>query len=356
MDTRWELDEIMSFVDIFDVRTPAEFAQDHIPRAINLPVLSDEQRVVAGTMHKQVSVFDARKYAAPIIATVIAQYVAREFAHKQKSWKPLIYCWRGGERSKAVEIILRRIGWNAIRLPGGYKNYRIAVIRSIEKYSDLCRFYVIAGKTGVGKTMLLHKLSAIGAQVLDLEKFSNHRGSVLGSLGDQPSQKMFESRICESLRGFDVARPVFVESESRKIGKLHVPDMLLQSMRDPVKFYRINTPIINRIAYIKKDYSQFIKNPKYLEESLGNIEKYLSKKKLEQLMKKFENNDIDGFVEDMLVDYYDRLYERSLASNFRHYSGRQQQLRLEEIDEEHVKKLAITLTRDIQISRQEQDG
>ena len=210
--------QLQEFDEIVDVRSPSEFALDHIPGARNYPVLDDAERVRVGTMYVQDSAFSAKKVGAALVARNIARHLETVFSDKPKTWRPLVYCWRGGQRSAAMTIVLRQTGWDARRLAGGYKAFRRQVVDDIDQLAKGVSFRVICGLTGSGKSALLRALAARGAQVLDLEQAAAHRGSVLGDLpGDpQPTQKMFDSRTWDMLRKFESTRPVYVEAESRK--------------------------------------------------------------------------------------------------------------------------------------------
>ncbi|NDH79247.1 MAG: tRNA 2-selenouridine(34) synthase MnmH, partial [Burkholderiaceae bacterium] len=217
---------------IIDARSPAEYALDHIPGAINCPVLNNEERATVGTLYKQESPFAAKKLGAALVAKNIANHLQEHFIHQPREWRPLVYCWRGGERSGAFAHILQRIGWKAQQLQGGYQGYRRQVIADLERWAPLAKFIVICGMTGSGKTRLLQALHG-QTQVLDLEDLAAHRGSVLGGLPNQaqPSQKMFESRLWNALRQFKFNQTIYVESESKKVGCLHIPDALMDQIR-----------------------------------------------------------------------------------------------------------------------------
>src|SRR5688572_19867023 len=204
------------FDTIIDTRSPAEYAEDHIPGAISAPVLDDAERAQVGTLYKQASPFDAKKAGVSLVAKNVSRHIEELFKAKDKTWRPLVYCWRGGKRSGAMAHILREIGWNAATLEGGYKAYRRWVVEELEKIPEKLDFRVIHGPTGSGKSRLLAALKRTGVQALDLEDLAAHRGSVLGNLPGrpQPSQKMFESLLLEELLALDPARPVFVEGES----------------------------------------------------------------------------------------------------------------------------------------------
>ncbi|HNI74847.1 MAG TPA: tRNA 2-selenouridine(34) synthase MnmH, partial [Accumulibacter sp.] len=211
------LDALMSFDEIIDVRSPSEFAEDHLPGSSNHPVLDDRQRVEVGTLYKQVSPFEARKIGAAYVAANIAAHLQRYFLDRPKNWHPLIVCWRGGQRSGAMTLIFRRIGWEAQQLDGGYKTYRRLVIEQLAELPGKLTFTVLCGATGSGKSRVLQAIASLGEQVLDLEGLACHKGSVLGALPGrpQPSQKQFESQLLSTLRGFDRQRTVYVEAESR---------------------------------------------------------------------------------------------------------------------------------------------
>ncbi len=250
--------QLSEFDDIVDVRSPAEFALDHIPGAINCPVLDDDERARVGTLYVQVSPFTARKVGAALVGRNIAHHIEASFAGKPKTWRPLIYCWRGGQRSAAMSHIMCQIGWDAKRLAGGYKTYRHAVVAGIEALAGKFDYRVICGLTGSGKTILLRHLERRGAQVLDLEQLAAHRGSLLGDLpGEpQPSQKMFESRLWQKLKSLDSKRPVFIESESRKVGNLTVPEPLIARMWQS-RCVWLETATEVRVALLLRDYHHF---------------------------------------------------------------------------------------------------
>jgi tRNA 2-selenouridine synthase len=187
--------DFKNFDTIIDARTPAEYALDRIPGAVSAPVLDDAQRAEVGTLYKQVSPFEAKKLGGALVARNVARHVEALFRGKDKSWRPLVYCWRGGKRSGAMAHILREIGWDAKTLEGGYRAYRRWVVDQLLSLPLEFDFVVVHGPTGSGKSRLLSALSRAGAQVLDLEALAAHRGSVLGGLPDepQPTQKWFES-------------------------------------------------------------------------------------------------------------------------------------------------------------------
>ena len=305
---------------VIDVRSPSEFAEDHIPGALNYPVLSNEERILVGTMYKQESPFEAKKIGAALIAKRIAHYIENDFIDKPKNWNPLIYCWRGGKRSGSMTHILRQIGWNAQILDGGYKSYRRQVVSQLNNLPKKFNYVVITGQTGSAKSRILEQLSVLGAQVLDLEAIAVHKGSVLGNIPNspQPSQKKFETQLVEALEGFDASKVVFVEAESRKIGALHVPDLLLEQMRSS-PCIKINATIDARVDYLIHDYAYFISEPSNLISTLDFLKELHSKEKLEHWKTLARESQWPLLVQELLEQHYDALYRRSQNSNYVNY-------------------------------------
>lgn len=311
--------ELDSFDTIIDARSEGEFALDHIPGAINCPVLNDEERIRVGTLYKQVGAFEAKKLGAPLVAHNIARHIDTLFADKPRDWKPLVYCWRGGNRSGAMAHILAKIGWPVVQLDGGYKAYRAYVSAALEQ-PPAVDFRVICGTTGSGKSRLLETLDAAGAQVLDLERLAAHRGSVLGHLPDepQPSQKMFESRIWNKLRHFDPAKPVFVESESKKVGNLRVPDAVMERMRaSPCIALTLSRP--NRVRLLMEDYQHFARNAEALNGQLEHLVQLHGRVKIDAWHAMARAGDMPALVDQLLVEHYDPAYLRSIDRNFVQY-------------------------------------
>ncbi|MEW5904992.1 MAG: tRNA 2-selenouridine(34) synthase MnmH [Pseudomonadota bacterium] len=311
------LTQLAEFDEIIDVRTPAEFADDHIPGAINCPVLSNEERITVGTLYKQVSPFEARKVGAALVAKNIAHHLETCFRDHPKSWKPLVYCWRGGQRSGAMTIILNQVGWAAHKLDGGYKSYRRDVLEKLETLPSQFDYRVIGGATGSGKSRLLHALAEEGAQVLDLEGLACHRGSVLGNLPQQgqPSPKGFESALVQALAALDPARPVYVESESNKIGRLTVPATLLQAMhRSPCIL--LDTAREARIALLLEDYRHFVSDPEQLIERLQILLPFQGAKRIAHWTALIRSGDFRTLVDELLALHYDPGYLRSLTKHY----------------------------------------
>ncbi|MCY7389263.1 MAG: tRNA 2-selenouridine(34) synthase MnmH [Burkholderiales bacterium] len=311
------LSQLTVFDAIIDVRSPGEFAIDHIPGAVNHPVLSDSERVQVGTIYKQVSAFAAKKVGAAIVARNIGAHIDTSFRDKPKSWKPLIYCWRGGARSGAMAHILRSIGWTCLQLEGGYKNWRGQVIRDLENLPAKFRYHVICGRTGSGKSRLLDALTENGAQVLDLERLAAHKGSVLGDLpGEpQPAQKFFETRIWAALSGFDPSRPVYVEAESKKVGNLRIPQPLVAEMWRGSCF-EVITPALLRATLLKEEYAHLIDNRELLFYKLDCLKALHPGSQIDTWKRLALDARWNEFVADMLANHYDPAYERSMFTNY----------------------------------------
>ncbi|MGL5002943.1 MAG: tRNA 2-selenouridine(34) synthase MnmH, partial [Casimicrobium sp.] len=255
--------------DIIDVRSPGEYAEDFIPGAKNHPVLDNDERAQVGTINKQQSPFEAKRFGAALVTKNIGDMIATHFANKPKDWSPLIYCWRGGKRSGVTTHILREIGFNAVQLDGGYKAFRGRVNEDLPLLSKKFRYVTICGCTGTGKTALLHALARAGSQTIDLEGIAKHRGSLLGDLPNepQPSQKRFDTLLWAQLAKLDPSKPVFVESESKKIGLVQMPDAMRETMAEGECVW-LDGPIAARVAHIRNDYAHFVNDPLALVEKL----------------------------------------------------------------------------------------
>jgi len=304
-----------------DVRSPSEYAHDHIPGAANHPVLDDDERARIGTLHNDESAFAAERAGASLVAKNIGAMLESAFADKPRDWRPLVYCWRGGKRSAALTHVLNEIGWKAVQLEGGYKTYRRAVIDALDALPGRFRYRVVCGVTGSGKSRLLQALAAEGAQVLDLEHLAQHRGSLLGDVpgSPQPSQKRFESLLRETLAGFDPDRPVYVESESRKVGEIRVPQNLIEAMwASPC--IRLDTPLAARVALLREDYAHFLARPDDLVAKLAHLTPLVGHETSERWREMAAAADFDALVADLLIGHYDPTYLRSIRRNYPRYA------------------------------------
>jgi tRNA 2-selenouridine synthase len=309
--------ELHAFDEVIDVRSPGEFAEDHVPGAVNLPVLNDAERERVGTLYKQVSSFEAKKLGAALVSRNIAQHLESWFADKPKAYRPLVYCWRGGSRSGSLTHILEKIGFAATQLEGGYKAYRRHVIAELERLPSRLDYRVVCGPTGSGKSRLLRILANEGAQVLDLEALAAHRGSLLGALPDQPQppQKSFESLIWSALARFDPARPVFVESESKKIGVLRVPGALIAAMRAS-PCIRLEVPLAARVRLLTEDYAHFLTDPETINRQLGFLTALRGHETIAAWHALIARQAWPELVAALLEQHYDPTYLRSLSNNY----------------------------------------
>lgn len=335
--------QLSDYDDIIDVRSPAEFTEDHIPGAISAPVLNNEERARIGTLYKQVSPFEAQRLGAALIARNIATHLETLFHERPREWKPLIYCWRGGQRSGAMAHIFAQVGWRVGQLQGGYKTYRRHVIETLETVPNNIRFRVVCGATGSGKSRLLQVLHSQGGQVLDLEQLAQHRGSLLGNipLQPQPSQKLFETRLWHVLRSFDTRQPVFAEAESRKIGLLSIPSALLEKIRLS-ECLVIEADISARVRLLMEDYAHYLKDANLLSQALSRLKELHGQKTLEHWDKLAQQGNWPMLVAELLAQHYDPAYQHSTGNNFPRLVNAQT-LHLSTLDETELLHIAQRL-------------
>ncbi|TNF63829.1 MAG: tRNA 2-selenouridine(34) synthase MnmH [Burkholderiales bacterium] len=314
------LQRLDSFDAVIDARSEDEYAHDHLPGAVNWPTLDNAERASIGTIYKQVNPFEAKKRGAAIAARNIAAHIERHTMDKPRDWKPLVYCWRGGNRSGALATILGAIGFQVTLVEGGYKACRQALVADLPVQVARLRMQVICGPTGSGKTRLLRHLENQGAQVLDLEGLACHRSSVLGHIPGvaQPSQKRFDTLIWNQLRHFDGARPVFVESESKKVGNLRVPDPLIDAMRSS-PCIDLRLPDQERVALLLEDYDFFVKDPDFFCRRLEALTELRGKAVVADWIRRVREGLIADVVMDLLRQHYDPTYAASIERNFRQF-------------------------------------
>jgi tRNA 2-selenouridine synthase len=337
--------QLDAFDEVIDVRSPGEFALDHVPGALNCPVLDDEERARVGTMYKQVSPFDAKQEGAALVSRNIARHIEERFRGRGRDWRPLVYCWRGGQRSASMAHVLREIGWHAATLEGGYRAYRREVVAQLDALPAGFRYRVLCGATGSGKSRLLGALTARGAQVLDLERLACHRGSLLGELpGEpQPSQKMFDSLVWKALKGFDAAKPVYVEAESKKIGQLQLPAGLLERMREG-ECVRLEAPDSERVRFLIAEYKHFLIEPAALNEKLKCLTPHYGHAVIGRWLAQADSGAWPELVADLLHTHYDPSYLRATTRNYLHYHSARQ-LSIERLDEAGFESAAAELSR-----------
>ncbi len=311
---------LSSFDTVIDVRSPAEFAEDHLPGAVNWPVLDDAQRHTVGTLYVQDGPLAARKVGAAMVARNVAAAVERGVQDRPRDWQPLVYCWRGGQRSGTMAWFLDQIGFRTVKLDGGYKGFRAVVRDDLQRWPERFDFHVLAGRTGSGKTRLLHALRDSGAQVLDLEALACHRGSVLGGWPGrpQPAQKAFDTALWQALRGFDAARPVYVESESRRIGRLQLPAALEARMHSHGHVLRIDMPDAARLALLLHDYRFFADDSERFCALLDALVPLRGHDTVQRWQALARDGDWPAVFGALMHEHYDPLYLRSID---RHYRG-----------------------------------
>ncbi len=305
------------FDAVIDARSPGEFAEDRLPGALNWPVLDDAQRAQVGTLYHQVSAFDARRVGAALVARNIAGLIDQHCMPLPRSWRPLVYCWRGGQRSGALATVLSQIGFSVQVLEGGYREFRRAVLRELQTLPAPLPWRVLLGRTGSAKTRLLGALAAAGHQVLDLEALAAHRGSLLGALPGQaqPSQKAFETRLWQALRSLDPARPVWTEGESRTIGRLRVPDSLVQCLRN-APCTELRLPLAARVDFLLHDYAHFVADTEAFCERLASLRELRGARTVQRWQVLARAGDNTTVVTELLQQHYDPGYNRSMQNHF----------------------------------------
>ncbi|MGR3714622.1 MAG: tRNA 2-selenouridine(34) synthase MnmH [Shimia sp.] len=298
------------FDEIIDVRSPAEYAEDHIPGAISLPPLSNAERARVGTIYVQEDPFKARKIGAALVSRNMAAHLEGPLSDRAGGWKPLVYCWRGGQRSGSVAIILKQIGWRADTVDGGYQSYRRMVSRALYDAAIPCPVVVIDGGTGTAKTRLLAHLAEQGAQVLDLEAMAEHRGSLFGPMGDsQPSQKAFESRLAMGMAKLTPNRPVYVEAESSKIGRLIIPPVLWQAMIAAPNL-RLTAPLAARTDHLMTAYPDMRADVDKLDAVLSQLTRYHGHEKITAWRALAGARDYAKLTTQLIETHYDPRYAR----------------------------------------------
>ncbi|MEO8546018.1 MAG: tRNA 2-selenouridine(34) synthase MnmH [Burkholderiaceae bacterium] len=317
------LQQLDGFDAIIDARSEDEFALDHLPGAVNWPTLDNQQRHDVGWRYKQVNPFEARKLGATIAARNIAAHIEREVMDKPRNWRPLVYCWRGGQRSGSLSLVLGQIGFRVGIIDGGYKAFRAAIVADTGRLAERFDYQVVCGTTGSGKTRLLHALARAGAQVLDLEDLANHRSSVLGAIPGlaQPSQKAFDTLVWDRLRRFDPARPVFVESESRKVGNLTVPVALMDTMRARGNCLNLVLSDNERVALLMEDYVYFVRHTDVFCARLDALTEIRGKQVVQGWKLAVQSGAIESVVHELLTHHYDPVYLQSMQRNFRRFDA-----------------------------------
>ena len=298
-------------IEIIDVRSPAEFKNDHIPGSTNIPILNNNERHRVGLKYKQVNPFKAKIIGASLISKNISKFLEKNLSNKTGSWHPLIYCWRGGQRSRSLALVLNEIGWRVSVLQGGYKNFRGKVLNELDDVEKF-NFKIIQGQTGSAKTKILSSLKKNNAQVLDLENLACHRGSLLGKEINkkQHSQRYFETLLHNSILKFDSKHPVYLESESSKIGDLHIPKKLWKKFNNSERIL-LKAPTNERVKFLLHEYSHLTKKNDLLEPFLKGMAGRYSNKIIDHWKELIQNKDWENFVREVLENHYDPKYNFS---------------------------------------------
>lgn len=304
----------LSFDDILDVRSPAEFTEDHIPGAVNLPVLSNAERARIGHMYVQVDRFQARRVGGALVARNAAVHLEGYLSEKGGGYRPLVLCWRGGMRSGAFATILRSVGWQTETLAGGYRAYRRAVVDALYEQRWPAKVVLLSGHTGTAKTAILHRASTQGVQIVDLEGNAQHRGSVFGDLGEQPSQKLFETRIAASLMELDPSRPVLVEAESSKVGNRVVPPSLWSAMQVAPRI-EVTAALDARAAYTAEVYRDAVADPARVIRILQRLRPYHARDVVDRWASLAATGEHQALAAELMTEHYDRRYDAQAARN-----------------------------------------
>lgn len=300
----------MENVCYIDLRSEGEYQEDTIPGAINIPIFNNDERAAIGTTYKQIGVEEAKELGLKIIAPKLMS-IYKQLRDLSTQKTVVIFCWRGGMRSNFVLSAISSLGIPLLRIIGGYKSYRKFVVQYLSQEKLPHKALVLNGLTGVGKTDVLKELIDLKLPVLELEGLAAHRGSVYGKIGmhESPSQKCFESKIVQKLRACEKEKYFLVECESKRIGKLLVPQVVLNTMADGYKIL-LYAKLSNRVARIIKDYTQGENNNiEELKKSTSLLSKRLGNKKVAALNHMLDEHKFNEVFSFLLTNYYDPLYK-----------------------------------------------
>ena len=340
------LARLTDFGTIIDVRSPAEFAEDHVPGAINLPVLSNAERAQVGTIYVQESRLKANRIGAAYVARNIAAHLEGALRDKGPDFAPLVYCWRGGQRSASMATILSRVGWRTTLLEGGYRTYRRAVRAQLYDTPWPTPVVVLDGDTGTAKTEILNRLRAYGIQIIDLEGLARHRGSLLGSWDGQaqPSQKLFETRLWSALQELVPTRPVLIEAESSKVGDLMIPPGLWRAMQGAPRI-RVTAPVEARVGYLVRAYRDVAEDHARLAEVITRLPVHIGAEARKAWLALLAERDYEALARELILGHYDPAYARA-----RRREGRTEVavIALDHLASEDIDAAAAELARSLQ--------
>ena len=301
---------------IIDARSPREYEEDHIPGAVNFPVVDNEEYAVVGTLHRT-DKMGAYRIGVQYSLKNIARHIEDDLPNYPERSRILVYCFRGGKRSKLWTDALETIGYKVEKLKGGWKAYRRWINEQLTLVPAQYRYHILSGPTGCGKTRLLQALLTAGAQVLDLEDIAVHRGSVLGSVPGmaQPSQKYFDSLLLRQLSSYDPARPVWVEAESKKIGNVQLPETLLSTMRTGLTI-RIDAAMTQRVLLWREDYRHFEQDPQGMLERLQFLRPLVGGEEFAAWEALAQDRRMPELFERLMRNHYDPSYRRAILRNY----------------------------------------
>ena len=294
-----------------DVRSPYEYEESTIPEAINIPVLLDEERKEVGYLYTHRKIEESKIFAIQSITKRLTKIVEEILILKRKYENIIVFCSRGGYRSKSISSLVNSIDINIYRLDEGYKSYRNYVLTNMDRLISTIKPIVFYGNTGCGKTQILIKLEELKYPVIDLEGLAKHRGSMLGAVGlePQPTQKMFESLLFEKLYKYKNSY-LFMEGESKRIGRISLPDTLYEKMAEGINI-KINSPIENRVKLLVEEYASE-NNKEEIKDSINHLKKFISNEELNNLLQALEKDDYPFIAEQLCINYYDKRYKNRI--------------------------------------------
>ena len=302
----------LPYDEVIDTRSPAEYAEDHLPGAVNLPSLSNAERAEIGTIYVQESRFLARRLGAAYVARNAAEHLLTHLADKPATYRPLVYCWRGGMRSNSIALIYGQIGWRVGVLEGGWRSWRRLVQQALYEAPFPAPVAVLDGNTGSAKTAILAKVRARGGQVIDLEGLARHRGSLFGLVpGDaQPAQKGFESALAHAMARLDPTRPVLVEAESNRIGELRLPPALWRAMQEAPRI-EIAAPVAARADWLTRAYADISADPEELAVRIAALGPYHARETIAEWQALAGAGDFAPLAARLMQEHYDPRYAKT---------------------------------------------
>ncbi|MEG6585478.1 tRNA 2-selenouridine(34) synthase MnmH [Dendrosporobacter sp. 1207_IL3150] len=293
-----------------DVRSPSEYLKGHIPNSVNIPIFSDEERALVGTIYKNIGSEEAKDKGLEIVSTKLPDIIRQIQSHYKMGKRLIIYCWRGGMRSKSIVSILAIMGIKSYQLIGGYKEYRNYVLKQLASFKIKPEIYVLCGSTGVGKTNILNLLKKINEPIIDIEQLANHRGSIFGQIGlGQPaSAQSFDSLLLNELEQLNNSHYIILESESKRVGNVYIPDILYNAMKSAKRILIYADLEIRAERLINEYFHLNMQNTQSIADCINSLSKRLGVKKTKQLLNYLESGNIRQCALTLINEYYDPLY------------------------------------------------